>query len=51
MARAAAEANARDESAMAGRATTLEMQRLTQENLALADRLQQMEVDVQVGGA
>lgn len=49
LARADAEAQLRAESAMSQRATTLEMQRLTQENVALAERLQQMEIDVQVG--
>ena len=48
MARAAAEAQLKEEAAMGQRATTLEVQRLTQENLALGERLHQMEVDVQV---
>ena len=48
LARAAAEAQLKEEAAMGQRATTLEVQRLTQENLALGERLHQMEVDVQV---
>ncbi|KAK9786894.1 hypothetical protein WJX73_007699 [Symbiochloris irregularis] len=42
-----AEAQAREQQKMGHRATALEMQRLTQENVALAERLHQMEVDVQ----
>lgn len=48
LAAAAAQAQDRADSAMRQRAATLEIQRLAQENSLLAERLHQMETDVQV---